>query len=978
MGELLFPVDECRKILYIRYYHKGLNLKLMKKRIGLILILFLLVVFNPIWSQEDRILVHYSYKDGLSPGVVQCITQDRRGYLWIGTYGGLTRYDGYQFKTYLHDPQCPHSLADNVIISLFVDKAGTLWVGTDKGLQRFDEASEKFICVQPPVDKPAGLSPIRVKYMLEDSKSIFWLTTYRGEVMVLNRTTMQFKQYRYSPHVPGRISRTTFAHIYEDQSGNLWIGDYTGMARYQRQKDAFFHYPLNSRTPGDSSYRFVEYIYEDRSGTLWIGTCNQGLYRYHRDTDTFTSYRHHPDNPNSLSNNNIFSIFEDRESNLWIGTAHGLNCMNKIKQTFTRYLHHPRAPYSLSRDSIYSIFEDQQGMLWVLTSNEPNRWDPEYGRFFRYHYTPSPGIDDHIFARCHYEDRSGIIWFGTNEGIYKFDYMEKKFPCINYDPMNPLSLSCPRVRAIFEDSAGVLWIGTYGGGLNRWDPGKGGFVHYQHQKDIPYTLSSNRIWSIVEGPPGILWIGTSNRGLNRFEPKTGKFINYFHHPDNPHSLSANYISCLYVDSSGTLWVATSSSGLNRLDMDTMKFYRYRHQPDNPHSLGNNRVFDIFEDREGNLWIGTDCGLHLMDRNNGTFTRFLHDPQSANSLTDNRIIDIFQDSNGYLWISTFMGLNRMDPKTNTITRYLDKASRTIAAVGNVLEDNNGNLWFVSESGLSMLNPQTNHCTHYDYRDGLQDMVFYIGSHFKNSKGEMFYGGQKGFNRFFPEKITPNFFIPPIVISSCKKFGKDLIFDKPLNDMETLEFSHNEAFISFDFAALSFSNSEKNRYAYKLEGLHDDWIPLGTRRSVEFAGLKPGSYRFRVKGSNSSGIWNEEGAALELVIHPPFWQTWWFGVLLVLPIIAGLLYWHRVRVKIISHKLVKKAMLDNYLVHHNISTRELEIVHLIIKGKSNKEIEEKLFISSHTVKNHIYNIYQKLNIKSRFQLINIAQKIQTRMN
>jgi DNA-binding CsgD family transcriptional regulator len=117
---------------------------------------------------------------------------------------------------------------------------------------------------------------------------------------------------------------------------------------------------------------------------------------------------------------------------------------------------------------------------------------------------------------------------------------------------------------------------------------------------------------------------------------------------------------------------------------------------------------------------------------------------------------------------------------------------------------------------------------------------------------------------------------------------------------------------------------------------------------------------------------------LVIHPPFWQTWWFRVLLILPIIAGVLYWHRVRVKIISHKLVKKAMLDSYLALHNISTRELEIVHLVIAGRSNKEIEEKLFISSHTVKNHLYNIYKKLNIKSRFQLINMAQKIETKTN
>lgn len=939
----------------------------------MVIYLYLVVGVGFLWSQENRILDHYDYKDGLSPGHIRCITQDRRGYLWIGTYGGLTRYDGYQFKVYQHDPRSTHSLADNIIFSLYVDKGGTLWIGTEKGLQRFIEASEKFINVQPSGDKLTYLSPLRVRYMLEDSKGIFWLTTYHGEVLVLNRKTGQFKHYPHSPHSPGSIDNTTFAHIHEDRSGNIWIGDFTGVARFHRQKDAFIYYQLNPKKPTRSIEPFVECIYEDRSSTIWIGTRNDGVYRFHRETDTFTSYRHQPGNPNSLSNNNIRSIFEDRESNLWIGTAQGLNCMNKKNQVFTHYRHNPQDPYSLSYDSIFRIFEDQRGSLWILTNREPNRWDRESNRFFRYKY--SRVNNKYIYTSCYYEDRSGILWFGTGGAIYKFDYLERKFTCIGYDPLNPLSLSCPRVRAIFEDSAGILWIGTAGGGINRWDPGKGGFVHYQHQRDIPNTVSGNYIMSIVEGPPGILWIGTGYSGLNRFEPKTGKFTYYCHHPDNPYSLSENFIKCLYADSFGTLWVGTASSGLDRLDTDTMKFYHYRHQPDNPHSLGHNMILDMIEDREGNLWIGTEWGLHLMDRNNGTFTRFLHDPQSVNSLTDNRVADIFQDSNGYLWISTFMGLNRMDPKTHTITRYLDKASRTNASVGGVLEDNNGNIWFISESGLSMMNPQTNHFIHYDYCDGLQDINFYVGSHFKNSKGEMFYGGPKGFNRFFPEKITSNSYLPPIVISSCKKFGKDLIFDKPLSDMERLEFSYNEAFISFEFASLSFSNSEKNRYAYKLEGLHDDWIPLGTRRSVEFAGLKPGSYRFKIKASNSSGIWNEEGASLELIIHPPFWQTWWFQVLLVLLIIAGVLYWHRMRVKFISNKLLKKAMLDRYLSLNNISSREMEIVHLVIDGNSNKEIEEKLFISSHTVKNHLYNIYKKLNINSRFQLINKAQRINT---
>ena len=255
------------------------------------------------------------------------------------------------------------------------------------------------------------------------------------------------------------------------------------------------------------------------------------------------------------------------------------------------------------------------------------------------------------------------------------------------------------------------------------------------------------------------------------------------------------------------------------------------------------------------------------------------------------------------------------------------------------------------------------------DGLQSHEFNGGACFKSTDGEMFFGGINGFNSFFPEDISDNTYIPPIVITSITTYSNNVKSEKRIWGVNELNLSYNESFIYIEFAALNYNNSEKNQYAYMIEGVNEDWIHLGNRHNITITNLSPGNYVFKVKGSNNDGIWNEEGISIKINVQPPFWQTWWFKTFIVILVLGLAFLWYRTRIKYLSLKYEAEAAMNSFFEKNKISNREQEIIRLIIKGKSNKDIEEELYISHHTVKNHIYNIYQKLGINSSRQLINL---------
>jgi signal transduction histidine kinase/ligand-binding sensor domain-containing protein len=804
--------------------------------------------------------------DGLSQNVVLAIAQDHRGFMWFGTEDGLNKYDGYQFTVYKHDPDDPETLSDDYVSVIYEDREGALWIGTRNGLNCLDRSKGAFV------------------------------------------------RYEHDPDDAQSIGGTWIVSIHEDREGVLWVGtDDGGLNRFDRDTGTFAQYRHDPADPTSLSDDGVGAIYEDREGALWVGT-DAGLDLLDRNSGTFTRFQNRPDDPQSLGGTEVSAITEDRDGTLWVGTEDGgLNRFDRFsgdtlgEGAFTRYRHDDVDLQSLAHDRVKAIFADSAGRLWVGTQNGLALYAPDRDQFF--HYQHDPGDPSSLSSNAVwsiYEDRTGVLWFGTYGGaLSKYNRTIDQFALYQHKPNLANSLSDNMIWAIHEDVDGVLWVGTFNGGLNRLDREVGELVTYRHDPEDLDSLSSDDARAILEDHTGALWVGT-NGGLDRLDRESGTFVHYRHDADDPTSLSENRVTVLFEDRRGNLWIGTRTGGLNRLDRETGTFVRYQHDEDDPNSLSNDRVWALYEDSTGKLWVGTLGGVNVWDPDTGQFVRYLNDPDDPQSLSNDAVFSFYEGAEGTMWIGTWgSGLDRFDPETRTFGHYTEKDGLANNVIYGIEADLEGNLWMSTNKGLSKFDPRTETFHNYDARDGLQDNEFNVGAHFASPSGELFFGGIRGFNGFYPERVTGNPHVPPVVITAFGKFNQ--LVRRDLEPGEHIALTYRDDFIYFEFAALDYTAPDKNQYAYMLEGQDETWVDAGTRRHVDYTNLRGGDYVFRVKGSNNDGVWNVEGAVVTLTVTPPLWETWWFRgsaiFLLAAAVVGG--YWLRVRsVEARSRKLERQ--------------------------------------------------------------------------
>ncbi len=839
-------------------------------QVYLLLFLFTLSFLPDVYAQKDAIkFTHLSIEQGLSHSIILSMLQDRKGFMWFGTYDGLNKYDGYTFTPYKPNPENPNSLSHNVVLSLYEDQAGILWIGTEGGgLNKFDRTTEQFTHYQHDPNNPQSVSNNKIWAIYEDREGSLWIGTEGGGLNKFDRKTEQFFHYRHNPADPYSISDNNLYTVYEDRSGTLWIGTFTGgLNKFDRKTEQFTHYRHNPDDSHSLSYNRVRAIHEDRSGALWIGADGGGLNRFDRAAGQFIRYRHNPDNPHSISSNLVTSIHEDKSGGLWIGTGQGINRFNPETGKFIRYQHNPNDPHSLSQNVVYSMYEDQAGAFWVAT-------------------------------------RGG--------GVNKFQREHRKFVHYMRIPENPHSLSNNIVWTFLEDRSGTFWIGT-GGGLDRFDPKTDEFVHYQHNDNDPYSLGTNTVRALCEDTTGVLWIGTDWGGLNKLDRKSGKFTHYFPDPDHPRGLG-NVVRGVYEDHTGELWVGTWA-GIYKFDRETEQFTHYQGDPTDPRFLNRNNVFSIYEDSFGLFWLATwNGGLGKFDRKTREFTYYQNDLSNPSTLSQNNVFTIYEDSSGILRIGTGGGLNRFNRATATFTYYREKDGLPNDMILSIVEDLQGNLWLSTNKGISRFDPATETFTNYDAQDGLQSNQFNIGAASISTSGQIFFGGINGFNTFDPGKMKKNSHIPPIVLTDFQLFHESVGFgdasplSKSITETDQIILSHEDNVFSFEFAALDYSIPDKNQYKYMLEGFDKDWNATNaTKRFITYTNLPAGEYTFKVRGTNNDGVWNNEGVALTVIITPPFWETLGFQVSALI-LIAGTGFGiYRLRMKTLERQTQKLEML-----------------------------------------------------------------------
>ncbi|WP_235005350.1 hybrid sensor histidine kinase/response regulator transcription factor [Pedobacter nyackensis] len=784
--------------------------------------------YRPANAQKDKIgFKHLTVENGLSQSSVLSIAQDSMGFMWFGTKDGLNKYNTQNFEIYKREQGNNASLSSSQNINaLLTDSKGNLWVGTQKGLNRYLPESNSFKRYQYDSKNKSSISNNIVRCIYEDKNGHIWIGTDSG----LNKLTTNDQFIRF---LPGKDPNSGIAHhlvksIHQDHEGALWLGTIQGLTRMQliKGKYSYKSYFHKSDDPNSLSDSDVGVVYEDPKRNLWVGTHNSGLNLLNRDNGTFRHFMVKKGDPNSISSNVIRKIKMDREGQLWISTLNGINLLNVNSFKFTALIHNPEDPTSLNHNSIYDILEDATGSIWVGSYfGGVNFYHPNATPFREYRTSLGKnGISSNVVSSI-VEDRNHNLWIGTEaEGLNYYDRASGRFTSFKQDTENANSLSSNLVKAVSIAQNGEVWIGTYEGGLDVYSPVTKTFRHYKPNYSDPKALNSNRIVCLLHDSQNRLWIGTRAQGIFIYNEKENNFA--------PYSGSGNH--------------------------HDLKFLRY-----------------FFEDSKKNIWIATNSGTYILDPVTNKI-KGLRVNDNSSKFDDINVIQ--EDSRGIIWLGSYEGgLIRYDPKLSKIRFYNMKNGLPSNVILGILEDEQRNLWISTDNGLAKFDRKT--FKTYTVEDGLPGNVFNYNSFYRDNKGEFFFGSYSGLVSFFPNQIKENKKVPKVIFTRLRLFNKTVVIgdeskllNRNISLTKELTFSHAQNIFSLEFAVLNYIKSEKNRYAYKLEGLDKEWNYV-TSPIATFYNLPSGTYKLLIKGSNNDGVWTDQLEQMTIHIKPPFWKTWW---------------------------------------------------------------------------------------------------------
>lgn len=856
-----------------------------------------------------------SIEQGLSQNSVLSIARDRFGFMWFGTESGLNKFDGYNFTVYFPVENDPSSLSNSWINALLTDSDGQLWVGTENGLNLYVYSTDSFIRYFHDPSDPNSLSSSRIFCLFEDSQDRLWIGTDSG-LNLFDRSTNRFIRYQHDPSNPS-ASSSSLSHnevraIAQDSCGYIWVGtNGGGLNRLDPSTGHFTHIRHNPAHPDRSlpDDYVLSFLITQTGGSeiIWIGTASTGLVRYNPSQNEFKTYRYDPDNLTSIGDNLVNCLALGPDGELWIGTdSGGLNMFAPGSEVFVHHRHQSHDQFSLADNRVVSLFLGSDRILWVGTYRGISQLNFHRQNFMR--FIPNPADPNSLSApavRSFCQTSSGLLLVGTDGGgLDVFDRKNLRVLHYSHDPQNPRSLSSNRVFALAEDSDGTIWVGTNGGGLNRFNLSTSIFTHLRHDSRQVDSLIDDHIRSLFIDSKNRLWIGTDGSGLVRYDRRTGKFFR----PEissivYPNEISEEMALSAIPQKTSSVAAAPSlspqSSSAETTPSSSPDLTDLPGPPANP--LLSGRILSMGEDKAGNLWIASlGGGLIRYNPDTGEILHLTYNPLDHRSLSSNSVINVFPDRSGFIWAGTNGGgLNRLDPSTFEFTRYSEAQGLPSSVIYAILEDDDGYLWLSSNRGLSRFDPPTGQIKNFDMTDGLQDYEFNGNACLRGRNGYLYFGGINGFNVFNPRDIKINDYMPPVVITNFlisnvpvrpgQPFGQEgeVLLEQSISETTRLDLPWKYRVIAFEFAGLDYTCPEKNQYAYILEGFDKEWNYVGTRRFASYSNLPPGRYIFRVKASNSDGLWSDAVASLSIHIIPPFWRTWWFYLLVALAV-AGAFY------------------------------------------------------------------------------------------
>lgn len=790
-------------------------------------------IFSCGYAQEK--FSYFNISNQLLNNSITTITQDKYGFVWIGTRGGgFVRFDGYEIKQLRNDIGKQAYLQSQSIEILHNGKNDIMWIGTKSGgLSSYNFSSRKITNYINENKTDNQFNADYILSLLDTDSDKLLIGTWKG-FEYFNKKTNSFTIVNNN--------WKTF-DIQTDGDNGYWLGTNSGLRHLNKNLENDYTYTFNKKDINVSAI-----VNDKQNNCLWLGTWGEGLIKFDLKTKAVKIFKQNITNPSALGSNNTYRLLLDTKGNLWVGTwGGGLNKFDIKNETFEKI-----------ELSIPGLFTKSNKVILTI-----------------------------------HEDASGILWIGTDgAGIFKYNLSQKKVNNIGYSKL--VKTGSTHVTAVYVDPFNKLWLATKGGSIQYSSNKK---EYKTLVIDIKQT--STLISPTYEGRSflqnqGFLWIATT-KGLLRVKNDNNHVKNeeiFIPQKDYKNSIIGKKLSVLAKDSSGRVWIGTQENGISCIvgydKLNKPIFKNYLPAYGKKGALQNERVNCILVDSKKRIWIGTYKGLHLYDSTSDSFKVFLQENNTINSISNNTILSLAEDKFGQIWVGTQFGLNKLKvlPNDNfTVQKFTVKDGLISDYIHAVLADKAGNIWASTNKGIVRISQKNQYQTIsiLDKRDGVVSDVFSENASFASADGKFYFGGIEGLTYFNPDSILINNYHPPIYFTNLKINNKPFDFyedekqevlkNKPFYLSPSITLNHWQNIVSIEFASLDFNAPDKNEYMYQLEGFNKDWVYTGNERLVSFTNLSPGNYTLKVKATNSDKIWSTTSHNLQIKILPPPWKTWW---------------------------------------------------------------------------------------------------------
>ncbi len=751
---------------------------------------------------------NYRNDDGLSNNSVMASIQDRRGFVWFGTREGLTRFDGYQFKVFLHDPAVANSLIHNFVTALCEDNDGWIWIGTSNGLCYYIPESDFFGTIGSENQGPG----LFIQDLIADNDGNIWITTYSGILRYTkaNGSTRIYPAGQY--FIPLSVDIST--------NGDVWFCATDGrIYRYDPQNDAFTGIIVLNNEELSASANLLN-ILDQGNGRLIVASSTAGLKLVETVSGRVSDL---PDEGREFSNMLIRTASRYNDDEIWIGTETGIHIYSLTRGFLTNLQKINTDPYSLSNNAIRSITLDREGGMWIGTFYGGVSYLPgNYNSFEKYYPTGLPGSLNGNVVREMRADAEGNIWIGTEDaGLFRYDPRSGRFSDFFSGPEHD-NIESRNIQGLLV-SGDSLWIATNDKGIYIMNILSGRIIRHFDVSDPKSGLRTNSFITMLGTSRGEVFAGGVS-GLYRFDRRNSSW-------DFLEDIAPfNFIHDLCEDVHGNIWIGTYGNGLFRYERSSGTCKRINTADDSGENPVGGHITSLYEDRDHRIWVATEGrGLSYIDPDTGLAVRY----DSGKDFGSTIFCAMLQDSSGVLWITSTQGLFRLDPVTGKFRKYSreDGILENNFSYNSAYMDDNGRMYFGSISGLISFCPsdiKENTCNPPVYFTGLQ------------VNGEEYNINKEG---------LPGF--------------RSVLADGHIS------LKHNQSSLSIDFVSPSFTNPGLIRYKYRMEGSDQDWVLIKGNRKVYYTNLRPGDYRLRVLSSPDGESWSSEEAVLNIKISPPFW-------------------------------------------------------------------------------------------------------------